>query len=53
MIEALIAVVLAGFILTVLGGPSWAIRAGQYGGLGFILYVLILVIEWLFTQIKK
>lgn len=53
MVEALIAVVVAVFILAVFGGPAWAIKAGQFGGLGFILYVLILVIEWLATQVNK
>ncbi len=53
MIEALIALVLSVFIIAVFGGPSWAIKCGQFGGLGFFLYVLILVIQWAIGQAKK
>lgn len=53
MIEALIAFVLAILIIAVFNAPAWAIRIGSYGGLGFVLYVLILVIEWLIEKFNK
>ena len=53
MIEALIAFVLAVLILAMFNAPAWAIKIGQFGGLGFSLYVLILVIEWLIGRAKS
>jgi hypothetical protein len=53
MIEALIAFVMAVLILAVFHGPAWAITLGTYGGLGFALYVLILVAEWLIAKAKR
>jgi hypothetical protein len=53
MIEALVAFVLAVLILAVFHGPAWAITLGTYGGLGFSLYVLILVVEWLVGRLKQ
>ncbi len=52
MVEALIAFVLSVLILAVFHSPQWAITLGQFGGLGFALYVLILVIEWFVGKIK-
>ena len=53
MVEALIAFVLAVLILAVFNAPQWAIKIGTFGGLGFALYVLILVIEWFLGYIKR
>ncbi len=53
MIEALIAFVLAVLILAVFHAPAWAITLGTYGGLGFSLYVLILVVEWLLGKARS
>ena len=47
MIEAIISVLLAVLVLAVFGGPAWAVKMASFGGLAFVLYVLILVIEWL------
>jgi hypothetical protein len=47
MVEALIAFVAAVLIIAVFSGPVWALKLGQFGGLGFALYVLILVIKYL------
>lgn len=52
MIEALIAFTLSVLILAVFHSPAWAITLGQFGGLGFALYVLILVIEWLIGKVN-
>ena len=52
MVDALIAFVLAVLILLVFNGPAWAIKLGAFGGLGFALYVLILVIKYLIAQLK-
>jgi len=52
-VEALIAVVVAIFVLAVFNGPPWAIRAGQFGGLGFMVFVLILLGEWVIEKINK
>jgi hypothetical protein len=53
MIEALVAFVLAVLILAVFHAPAWAITLGSYGGLGFALYVLILVLEWVIGKVKS
>lgn len=53
MIEALVAFVAAVLILAVFHGPAWAITLGTYGGLGFSLYVCILVIEWLVGKVRS
>jgi hypothetical protein len=45
-----VALALAICILTVFNGPQWAIKMGQFGGLGFFLYVLIIVIKWLIRK---
>ena len=50
MIEAIIALALAILLLAVFHGPAWAITLGTFGGLGFSLYVLILVAKWLLGQ---
>lgn len=52
MIEALVAFVLAVLILAVFHAPAWAITLGSFGGLGFSLYVLILVVEWIVGKLK-
>jgi len=52
MIEGVIALMIAVLILVVFGGPAWAIKIGQFGGLGFAMYVLILVIEWAIAKLK-
>jgi len=52
MIEALIGLVVAVFILAVFGAPAWAIKCGSFGGLGFFIYVCILVLEWIFGRIR-
>jgi hypothetical protein len=52
MIEALIAFVIAILILAVFHAPAWAITLAQFGGLGFVMWVLILVIEWLVAKVK-
>lgn len=53
MIEALVALVLAVLLLAVFPTPQWASRLGSFGGLGFVLYVLILVAEWIFGKVKS
>ena len=53
MIEAVIALLLAVLILAVFSGPVWLIKLGAFGGLGFALYVLILVIEWLVGLVRR
>ncbi len=53
MIEALVALMLSILIIAVFHGPAWAVSLGTFGGLGFSLYVLILVIEWLVGKIKS
>ena len=53
LIEALLAFVLSVLILVVFSGPGWAIKLGTFGGLGFALFVLILVVEWLFGKIRR
>jgi|GEM_PF-3348099 len=53
MVEALVAFVLSVLILAVFHGPAWAVTLGTYGGLGFSLYVLILVIEWIVGRLKS
>ena len=45
MIKAVIALLLAVLFLAVFSGPVWLIKLGAFGGLGFALYVLILVVE--------
>jgi hypothetical protein len=52
MIEAVIAFLLSVLILAVFHSPAWAITLGSFGGLGFALYVLILVVEWLVGKLK-
>lgn len=51
MIEALVALVAAVFLILVFH-VGWAAAVIGIGGLGFFLYVCILVVEWLFGQIK-
>jgi hypothetical protein len=53
MIEALVAFVAAVLILAVFHAPAWAITLGSFGGLGFALYVCILVVEWIFGKLKS
>lgn len=52
MVEALVAFVLAVLILAVFHSPAWAITLGAFGGLGFVFYVAILVLEWLFGKFR-
>lgn len=52
MFEAVIAVLLSVLVLAVFSGPAWAVKMGSYGGLAFILYVLILFIEWLIGRAR-
>jgi hypothetical protein len=52
MVEALIAFVLAVLILAVFHSPAWAITLASFGALGFSLYVLILVVEWVIGKVK-
>jgi hypothetical protein len=52
LLEALVAFVLAVLVLAVFHGPAWSITLGQFGGLGFAFYVLILVLEWLIGRLK-
>jgi hypothetical protein len=52
MVEALIALLIAILILAVFHAPAWAITLAGFGGLGFVLYVLILVLEWIIAKVK-
>lgn len=52
MIEAVVALLLAVLFLAVFSGPAWLIKLGAFGGLGFAIYVLILVIEWLIGRVR-
>jgi hypothetical protein len=52
VIEALVALILSILVLAVFGGPAWALKMSGFGGLGFVFWVLILVIEWLVGKIK-
>jgi hypothetical protein len=51
MIEALIALVLAVFSIFVFHF-GWVSAVVGIGGLGFFLYVCILVLEWFFGWVK-
>lgn len=51
MIEALVALVVAVFLIFVFH-VGWAAAVIGIGGLGFFLYVCILVLKWIFGQIK-
>jgi len=53
MIEVLIGMLISILVLAVFQSPAWAIKLGQYGGLGFVMYALILVIEWALAKVKK
>lgn len=53
MIEALVALMLSVLVLTVFGGPAWALKMAQFGALGFVFWVLILVVEWLLARAKR
>ena len=50
--DTIIAFVLAVLILLVFHGPAWIITLGQYGGLGFSILVLIIVIRWILGNVK-
>jgi hypothetical protein len=52
MIEALIALVLAVFLIFVFH-VGWAAAVIGIGGLGFFLYVVILVAEWLIGRLRQ
>ena len=52
MVEALIALVLAVFLLLVFN-VGWAGKVIAIGGFGFFLYVCILVVRWLFGKWKS
>ncbi len=43
MVEAFVALLLAVLCIAVFKGPQALIRLGEYGGLAFVFYVLILV----------
>jgi hypothetical protein len=53
LLEALVAFVLAVLVLAVFHGPAWSIQLGQFGGLGFAFYVLILLLEWMIGRVKN
>lgn len=53
MIEALVAFVLAVLFVFVFQGPAFILRLGVVGGVGFVCWVLILVIEWLLGKLKS
>lgn len=52
MIEALIALLLSVLVIAVFSAPSWALKLGQFGGLAFVFYVLILILEWLVGKVR-
>ena len=53
MVEVLIAFVLAVLILAVFHSPAWAVTIGTFGGLGFSLWVVILVVEFLLGKVRS
>ncbi len=53
MIEALIALLLAVLFIAVLKVPQGILRLGQYGGLAFVLYVAILLVEFIFGRLRS
>jgi hypothetical protein len=53
MIEALVALLLSVLCIAVFGAPSWALTMAKFGALGFIFWVLILVIEWIVGKLRQ
>ena len=53
MVEVLIAFLISVLIIAVFNGPAWALKLGQFGGLAFAMYALILVIEWALGKVQK
>lgn len=53
MVEVLIAFVLAVLILAVFHAPNWAVTLGTFGGVGFALWVVILVIEFFIGKVRQ
>lgn len=52
MFEALVAFLLAVLIIAVFKAPRFLIQLGEFGGLGFVLWVAILVLEWIFGKVR-
>ena len=50
MIEAVVAFLLSVLVIAVFGAPASALKLAAFGALGFVFYVLILVLEWLFGR---
>lgn len=53
MIEAVVALLLSVLVIAVFGGPAWALKMATFGALGFVFYVLILVIEWIVGRLRS
>ena len=53
MIEEIVAILISVLVLAVFGGPAWAVKMAGFGGLAFIIYVLIRVIEWLLGRARQ
>ncbi len=53
MYEAVVALLAAVLILGVFKAPHGLIRLGEYGGLAFVLYVGILLIEFVLGRVRN
>ncbi len=53
MIEAVVALLLSVLFIAVFSGPVWLMKLGQFGSLGFVFWVLILVAEWIFGKVRR
>jgi len=53
LLEAVIALLLSVLFLAVFTAPAWLLKLGSFGGLAFVIYVMILGVEWLFNTLKK
>ncbi len=53
MIEALIALCLAVLCVFAFQGPAFLLRLSNVGGVGFVIYALILVVLWLFGRLRR
>ncbi len=52
MVEAFFALVAAVLCIAVFKAPQALIRLGEYGGLAFVFYILILMAEWILGKAR-
>jgi len=53
LLECVIALMISIIMLAVLSAPAWLVKLAPFGGLAFVILVLILLIEWLFGKIQS